>query len=1621
MTSDELYKLFKEICIRFDTDPKRYSKFDFGLLIKYLKEQSVAAGGLLESIHAANVDINLLKQLLNSLKEEIQNQNIAIDNLENSDSQIIEKIENLKTLLSTLNDNVEQNKLNLETVKQDVNELNSHISSANDKIEDLEKVIYPIEDNFLDKRQSIANSEEDLKNWDFKKYPIPNGFEVCLNGIWYKYETDRENTITGHFFKRTYTEDDNLSIPVIDQNIIDTLPNDQIPEKYIFIPTQNEFTPKKDGVDLVTGQDNSYLQIIFAALKSLQAQVTRLQNSFEYGIQSYKDKNTAMSREADSEQKEPLWAIDENNLKELIEISPDLSTNTDQFNPVNGVQSLGNNTLKFIDNQEVYWQNNFSIYDDPKLFAYLTTEGYDNYSGKDISIQLLPIDSEEENIQIDISNFPIINHQKYNIFVLISRKQKISNTYKGYNYIYISITDYITDTTVLEGYYNPVNNTISESPIYLDARYTYDQFKFQNLILSKFKLYSKEEDFSNQIIPSKPNISDYKNEVAHITIRSVAESAVIDQINNQLLTDELVWSRKEKKLYIIQEGQKIAIGAATSGGEITTDDMTTSELIELLYKAGIIKASDSGEGNWIYEGLKPLSGITFINDETGKQKTFDISVDAYGALRSKEVTSENTIEDKLNKYEAVLMNEYSDSDTTKLNYNIRGTIGQLAYGAAGSGISYDKDQKLFADRIKIGAFYAPYKSDVDSKICGCSHAYIELENTSDKDFKLDKFYLYFMHYIEDIGEYKVEKLALDGVLKAGSTYLIRGKQYVPYNDSNCFIKVNTYDQEWFTEDGLVDLQISSNKPYGLALVYDKPDLDINYKLVKKNTAEDTYTYGTLVLKNTTSYPYGYATCYVDSVYYSNQTATSDRYYKDELTNTFCWAPAGIYIENNSIYKNTFELDPAKQAFQGLTTVDSSRARNAKLDNQDAMIVRLWNEKITFPHSDYEYPVSMFTPKASFENKNVSTDKSKLDRNKPNMVTCSFGINIYKTRTFNWISCGSFDEFVWLKVGDTWIPFESYKQTDVVEQSSTYPRRREFAKEIHDPIYSRISGRFPGDGTFFTSHKCIIDVVDTSVVTPTTYEYKIARKDKSGNIDLSYSSDSYYFTLYPESYNPQIYQITDQQGFHWMEYQVWNASAKVINDQINEDIQQKNIIPILVNTGDMTQNGTRINEWLDYYNGGIDLFRHLEQVNVVGNNDLCNYDPWILGTGDDAGKSNSFYFHLFYCYEINVNNILPLINGLYIPSLYYLDTKSTRIVLINSEITKTTCDKWFNLKNGDNVVNAYTGWEIKSSPVYAADIINFTPIYDMIYQMFNQTVVDGVAQKNILPICHEMPFTVITSDSLNNTTSGTKVDQRPISRSIDKNNKLVGSHLNQIDPSDTASLYWISRLMDWFNYTYNNCKLMLGGHKHTFTATYPVREYYFYGDGLNSKDNGPMEMTENLKNDSVNFMSTDNEGNPINLSKFPLTKCDNVGDKSGTTFYPYTPMPNLSNGIIYFMCQATGYKLTSNKELPSTNQKFSQILPGLNGSKSANTQKYPMFATIYISDNYDIKLFAVQNIMITNVGDTPVFNMQRYSTKPINIAVYDHSKDWITLGGNANDHMECWQDYNSNKEHITLTV
>jgi hypothetical protein len=106
----------------------------------------------------------------------------------------------------------------------------------------------------------------------------------------------------------------------------------------------------------------------------------------------------------------------------------------------------------------------------------------------------------------------------------------------------------------------------------------------------------------------------------------------------------------------------------------------------------------------------------------------------------------------------------------------------------------------------------------------------------------------------------------------------------------------------------------------------------------------------------------------------------------------------------------------------------------------------------------------------------------------------------------------------------------------------------------------------------------------------------------------------------------------------------------------------------------------------------------------------------------------------------------------------------------------------------------------------------------------------------------MPFTVITKANLASTT-----DIMSAYRSEDKSSNamgLVGSHLNQITADETGKgTYWFSRLLED-----KGVKLCIGGHKHTYACTYPLRENY---KGMQT--NSPMYMDSSLKNDTIEFI------------------------------------------------------------------------------------------------------------------------------------------------------------------------
>jgi hypothetical protein len=439
---------------------------------------------------------------------------------------------------------------------------------------------------------------------------------------------------------------------------------------------------------------------------------------------------------------------------------------------------------------------------------------------------------------------------------------------------------------------------------------------------------------------------------------------------------------------------------------------------------------------------------------------------------------------------------------------------------------------------------------------------------------------------------------------------------------------------------------------------------------------------------------------------------------------------------------------------------------------------------------------------------------------------------------------------------------------------------------------------------------------------------------------------------------------------------------------------------------------------------------MEQMNCVGNNDLCNLDPTILGTGNDPGKSNAKFFHYFYCYDIPNDERLivkahevtvksetseskvSIPEDRYIPSIYYFETKGVIYVVANSEVTKTTCEKWFGLygKEVNNItqsINLYTGIEIRTNGDYNnkcqnEDIV-FYPIYETLYSWLNNNKING-GNKKIVFACHEIPFTVITQASLSNSNKDTMSNTRNYPNG---SSSLLGSHMNQLDSKENRGTYWISRLLEYFG-----CKLCIGGHKHTYALSYPIKENYQWvdKDGVTHNSlNGIKEMKETLQDECgsepenalswVVTTSKDEEGNPYNVggtlsgevnissTKTPYIPNDlytmigkNKFDGNSYYYRCCAPIETSDGGkydgfVNYSMCQATGYKLKSNKELPSAYQVFSKLIP-MTDNKYDNgnfkdtvneNQLYPMYSILEFVHNSDTNLIEAVDVKLCRVA------------------------------------------------------
>lgn len=257
--------------------------------------------------------------------------------------------------------------------------------------------------------------------------------------------------------------------------------------------------------------------------------------------------------------------------------------------------------------------------------------------------------------------------------------------------------------------------------------------------------------------------------------------------------------------------------------------------------------------------------------------------------------------------------------------------------------------------------------------------------------------------------------------------------------------------------------------------------------------------------------------------------------------------------------------------------------------------------------------------------------------------------------------------------------------------------------------------------------------------------------------------------------------------------------------------------------------------------------------TVGNNDLCPEDATVLGIGDDLSKLNPINVQYFFTFEHPYE--IPMSNGSYVPCVYSFVYGNTYFLSMNSEITESARAILFN----DTTTNTYENvksWCDSDLLSHAGDtLIEWRVAY-----------------------CHESPFTIMTTALVSNylTADGeTYIKDPSVTRG--------GSHLN------TVGSYWFSQFLQ-----NNDFKLCLCGHKHTFSNTRYIRE-----DSL--------ATMEPIIYDSEYIPDTGSGATyPAWYQDLSLKgqMCCQLTNDAG------------QNYVRYVMSQATGFKLTSNKELPT---------------------------------------------------------------------------------------------------------
>jgi hypothetical protein len=225
-------------------------------------------------------------------------------------------------------------------------------------------------------------------------------------------------------------------------------------------------------------------------------------------------------------------------------------------------------------------------------------------------------------------------------------------------------------------------------------------------------------------------------------------------------------------------------------------------------------------------------------------------------------------------------------------------------------------------------------------------------------------------------------------------------------------------------------------------------------------------------------------------------------------------------------------------------------------------------------------------------------------------------------------------------------------------------------------------------------------------------------------------------------------------------------------------------------------------------------------------------------------------------------------------------------------------------------------------------------------------------------CHEMPFTIITNVMKN----------AFFKNGEEQTFERGGSRINTASITDTK--YWFSKFCQT-----HNIRLVMGGHKHTQCITWPLIE-----TDVSMKPR--IQVTQNdlaAFNNSTSLREVIDTNSSLNGQYFPNGWFTGTGNTESDLNSEFVDNRchfcdfELVTGItapVYSMSQATGYKHTSNKELPADNTPWCRYYYpcSINAStgvdKVNDNQRYPFYSIYTINNNeITINVKRIENVIV----------------------------------------------------------